>query len=132
MKLILDEPGSVRARSLWYEVDGAISTVALYAEARAAVAAARRAGRLDHVTHRAGVGSLHEVWAKIESVELTESLALRAGELAETHALRGYDAIHLSSAEAVLDEGDVMVVSDERLASAAASLGIEALIPAES
>jgi hypothetical protein len=29
----------------------------------------------------------------------------------------------------VLDEGDVMVVSDERLAGVAASIGIEALVP---
>jgi hypothetical protein len=40
-------------------------------------------------------------------------------------------AIHLASAEAILDDGDVMVVSDTRLAEAAASIGIEALVPAE-
>ena len=62
---------------------------------------------------------------------LTEELAGRAGELAEICALRGYDAIHLASAEAILDDGDVMVVSDARLAEAAASIGIEALVPAE-
>lgn len=65
------------------------------------------------------------------AADLDEFLALRAGELAEACALRGYDAIHLASAEAILDRGDVMVVSDERLAEAAASIGIEALIPVE-
>ena len=68
----------------------------------------------------------------MNGLELTESLARRAGELAAAHALRGYDAIHLASAEAILDDGDVMVVSDVRLAEAAASIGIEALVPAES
>jgi predicted nucleic acid-binding protein len=68
----------------------------------------------------------------MEGIALTESLAQRAGVLAEAHSLRGYDAIHLASAEAILDEGDVMVVSDARLAEAAASLGIEALVPADS
>lgn len=101
----------------------------LYAEARAAVAAARRTGRLNDLSHRAGVRGLHEVWARIESIEVTELLALRAGELAEAHALRGYDAIHLASAEAVLDDGDVLVVADHQLAEAAALLGIEAVIP---
>ena len=67
----------------------------------------------------------------MDGVELTETLARRAGELAGTHALRGYDAIHLASAEAILDDGDVMVVSDTRLAEAAASIGIEALVPTE-
>lgn len=65
------------------------------------------------------------------AADLDEFLALRAGELAEACALLGYDAIHLASAEAILDRGDVMVVSDERLAEAAASIGIEALIPVE-
>jgi hypothetical protein len=67
----------------------------------------------------------------VDGIELTEGLALRAGELAEQCAVRGYDAIHLASAEAILDEGDVMVVSDERLARAAASIGIEAVVPVE-
>lgn len=129
MKLILDEPGSTRARGLWYEAESCFSTVALYAEARAAIAAARRARRLHELAHRSSLQSLHHIWVRVRPIDLTERLALRAGELAEAHALRGYDAIHLASAEAVLDEGDVMVVSDERLAGAAASIGIEALIP---
>ena len=80
-----------------------------------------RSGRRDHRL-RSGT--------QVDGVDVTEALALRAGELAELCALRGYDAIHLASAEAILDEGDVMIVSDERLAQAAASIGIEALIPA--
>lgn len=61
----------------------------------------------------------------------SERSARRAGELADTWALRGYNAIHLASAEAILDEGDVMVVSDLHLAEAAASIGLEAVVPAE-
>jgi hypothetical protein len=81
--------------------------------------------------HDAAVLRRLDLWPELEGLELTESLAHRAGELAEQCALRGYDAIHLASAEAILDEGDVMVVSDGRLARAAASIGIDALIPAE-
>jgi len=44
---------------------------------------------------------------------------------------RGYDAIHLASAEAIADPDTVLVTADHDLASAAASLGIEALIPVE-
>lgn len=79
--------------------------------------------------HRAAVVELAALWRQIDAIDVTEALARRAGELAELCALRGYDAIHLASAEAILDEGDVMVVSDTRLAEAAASLGLEALIP---
>lgn len=73
---------------------------------------------------------LERLWEEMAGLALGERLARRAGELAELCALRGYDAIHLASAEAILDEGDVMVVSDTRLAEAAASIGLEALIPA--
>ena len=106
--------------------------MALLAEARAALGRARRLARLTDTEHVAAVRLLVDRWGEIEGLELTESLAHRAGELAEVCALRGYDAIHLASAEAILDDGDVMVVSDTRLAEAAASIGIEALVPAES
>lgn len=101
------------------------------AETRAALAAARRAGRIDDDELRSARHGLEALWTEIDGVDVTEELAQRAGELAEQCALRGYDAIHLASAEAILDEGDAMVVSDTRLAEAAASIGLEALIPAE-
>lgn len=68
------------------------------------------------------------MWRDLDVIDVIESLARRAGELAELCALRGYDAIHLASAEAILDDGDVMVVSDTRLAEAAATIGLEALV----
>lgn len=105
--------------------------MALIPETRAALAAARRSSRIDDAQLAEAVTDLGRLWQQIEGVEVTESLAQRAGALADLCALRGYDAIHLASAEAILDDGDVMVVSDTRLAEAAASIGIEALVPAE-
>ena len=69
--------------------------------------------------------------ALLRAINVGGTGKLPMSELVELCALRGYDAIHLASAEAILDDGDVMVVSDTRLAEAAASIGIEALIPAE-
>lgn len=109
-----------------------VASVALIAEARAAVAAARRSGRVDPLRYPTVLDDLTGLWRQIDGIVLTEDIAVRAGELADICALRGYDAIHLASAEAILDDGDVMVVSDVRLAEAAASIGIEALVPAES
>ena len=109
-----------------------MASVALLAEGGAAIAAAHRAGRIDHHGYDEALETFDRLWAEMDGLELTESLASRAAELAAVHALRGYDAIHLASAEAILDDGDVMVVSDTRLAEAAASIGIEALVPAES
>jgi predicted nucleic acid-binding protein len=103
--------------------------VALLAETHAGLAAAYRARRIDDDELRSAVGGLDALWREIDGLDVTERLARRAGELAQQWALRGYDAIHLASAEAILDDGDVMVVSDIRLAEAATSIGIEALIP---
>jgi predicted nucleic acid-binding protein len=108
-----------------------VTSVVLFAEASAGLAGARRGGRTAPAEHLASIRQLESLWHDVEAIDVTEPLARRAGELAELCALRGYDAIHLASAEAILDDGDVMVVSDTRLAEAAASLGIEALVPAE-
>jgi uncharacterized protein len=119
-------------QEVWDDADRRVASVALIAEARAALAAARRAQRLQPSDYGHAVEVLGGLWAEMDGLVLTEALALRAGELAEVFALRGYDAIHLASAEAILDPGSVMVVSDSRLAESAATLGIEALVPAES
>lgn len=74
---------------------------------------------------------MSDLWARIVSIDLGEPPARCAAELAEVCALRAHDVIHLASAEAILDEGDVMIVSDTRLAEAAASTGIEAVVPVE-
>lgn len=117
-------------RCLWHEAGARTASVALIAETWAALASARRSGRLDDVQHRVAVASLGRLWGQIIGIVLTEPLAHRAGELADAHALRGYDAIHLASAEAILDDHDVMIVADLRLAGAAKAIGIEALVPA--
>ena len=54
------------------------------------------------------------------------ALARRAGDLAEQHGLRGYDAVHLASAEAVADPDTVFVAADARLLDAAGALGVMA------
>ena len=118
-------------RLVWRESARRTASVALLAEARAGLAAANRDRRTTRIQHAGAVSELAQLWREVDGIELTEALAVRAGELADVHALRGYDAIHLASAEAILDEGDVMVVSDARLAEAAASLGLEAVVPAE-
>jgi predicted nucleic acid-binding protein len=50
---------------------------------------------------------------------LDAALAHAAGELAEQHALRGYDGVHLASAIAIEDPDLVMATWDRDLAAAA-------------
>jgi predicted nucleic acid-binding protein len=49
-------------------------------------------------------------------IGLDDALARTAGELAERHALRGYDAVHLASATAIDDPALVIATWDRDLA----------------
>jgi len=51
-------------------------------------------------------------------------LARSAGDLAQIHQLRGYDAAHLAAAMAALDSELVLVTGDSDLANAARAQGL--------
>jgi predicted nucleic acid-binding protein len=96
-----------------------VSSQLVYPEARAAVAAARRGDRIDTRTLRAAVRAIDDLCHELEVIGLDDTLARVAGELAERHALRGYDAVHLASATAIDDPGLVVATWDRDRASAA-------------
>ena len=58
-------------------------------------------------------------------VELTELVATRAGQLANQHALRGADAVHLASLLAVGATETLFAVWDERLRAGAKAAGVQ-------
>jgi len=120
----VDEPGSPAVEELWEEVDRRISSRLLYPEARAALAAAGRAGRVDVDALDAALAELDRLWSGTEDIELSPEIAARAGDLAQDLALRGGDAVHLATAEAVIDEDDVVACADVRLADCARALGL--------
>jgi predicted nucleic acid-binding protein len=93
-----------------------------YAEARAAFARSRREGGLTLAGLRAVVRNLDVEWGAYDVVEIHEPLVRRAAQLAERHALRGSDAIHLAAALEVRSaSADVEFASfDSRLNHAAA------------
>jgi uncharacterized protein len=65
----------------------------------------------------------------MDAIEVTAALAQSAGDLAEVHGLRGYDAVHLAAA--VLIAADVVVSADAELLRAAIASGL-AVIDARS
>lgn len=75
----------------------ATSSVA-YAEARASLARKHREGVFSDDELREAVAALEEDWQIFETLAATENATRLAGNLAEEHALRGFDAIHLASA----------------------------------
>jgi uncharacterized protein len=122
--LIVEEPGTPLAARLWDEADRVASSRLVYAEARAALAQAKRAGRLDASGLRAAVAGLDTLVDGLDLVEVSTAVVWRAGELAERVALRGYDAVHLGSAEALADPDLVVASGDRALLRAAGERGL--------
>jgi uncharacterized protein len=126
VKLFIAEEGSSAAAIAWMEAEAITSSVLTYVEARAALAAARRGGRLTPDRLTAAKVRFEERWEEVEDVAATTEIVRRAGDLAEHHSLRGYDALHLSSA---LDaDTDTFVTADQRLARAARAEGLHVSI----
>lgn len=122
--LLVAEPGSVRAAKLWNGADRAVGIRLLYPEGRAALAQARRLGRLTVRQLRTAVRELEARYEELDLVELDDSLARRAAQLAELHGLGGYDAVHLAAADRLRDPDLVVVAGDRPLLAAATTEGI--------
>jgi uncharacterized protein len=128
IKLIVVEDGSDVAAELWDSYQAASSVLA-YPEARAALAAARRARRLSARAHARAVAELDALSAELVIVGFDAALARRAGELADERALRGYDAVHLASALALGPGDTILATWDRDLGNAAIGAGL-AIAPA--
>jgi predicted nucleic acid-binding protein len=103
----------------------------LYPEARAAAAAIDRAGGTRTRRLPATVEEIEALHADLEVIALDDVLARAAGDLAERHALRGYDAVHLASALAIDVPDDLVIATwDADLAAAAVAEG-RMVVPAQ-
>jgi uncharacterized protein len=123
VKLVVAEYGSDVADELWAAATLRIASQLVYPEARAALAAVERGGRIDRLGLRRAVADLDEATASISLVGVDETLAREAGRLAEEHALRGYDAVHLATAVGGRDRELLIVTWDHDLAGAALRCG---------
>lgn len=127
VKLYVREGGSLVIRRQAGKADAIATSVVAYAEARAAFARLRREKPRSGKRHRERVGQLDRDWDRYVLVELSAAVARSAGELADTHGLRGFDAIHLASALWLKSaySGDLAFAAfDRKLTAAAASAGL--------
>jgi uncharacterized protein len=111
------------ADELWAAADVRVASRLVHPEARAALAAAGRAGRISRPALRRTVRELEAATAAMLLVGVDDVLAREAGALAERHELRGYDAVHLATALASSGSELVMVTWDRELAHAALACG---------
>ena len=122
--LLIAETGSARAASLWDSADRIVSVRLIYPETRAALAQAKRLGRLTARQLRDAATGFDSIFEEIDIVEVDDALARRAGELAEVRQLRGYDAVHLAAADRVRDPNVVVIAGDGALLDAATAEGM--------
>jgi predicted nucleic acid-binding protein len=122
--LLIDEPGTDAAGTAWDLAENVISVRLIYAEARAALAQAARVGRITSANHDRAVRGLDELVEQMEFVEVDDALVRLSGDLAQDHALRGYDAVHLASALRVGSPDVVLVAGDGSLLAAAGAEGL--------
>ncbi len=112
------------AAELWNSAHPAASSILVYPEGRAALAAARRLDRLGADEHRKALKDFEELHAELATVGVDQELAIRAGEYAEDLSLRGYDSVHLATALELGDDEVVLVTWDRNLARAAEEVGL--------
>ena len=105
------------------ESSEAVSTsLVAYAEARAAFARRQREGVFAVRGYRRLISVFDEDWENYLALAVTREIVKEAGRLAEKHGLRGFNAIHLSSAISLRsDLGSPLLFScaDEKLQRAA-------------
>jgi uncharacterized protein len=119
---VVIEDGSDLVAELWDTRLRVASSILSYPEGRAALAAARRAGRLTAGGYRRALEDLEAAQSELLLVGIDPPLARGAGELADALGLRGYDAVHLASSLA-LGADTTIVTWDEDLRRAAAQCG---------
>ena len=124
VKLLIDEIGSDDAEALWNDPGPTAASRLVVPEVGAALAAARRAGRLDEAAHRSAQREWTSYRAEVDFIELTSRLADRAAVLAVKHDLSGADAVHLATALEVRGRSMIVASWDRRLAFAAVAEGI--------
>jgi predicted nucleic acid-binding protein len=129
LPLVVAEPGSPVCARLWLACDRRASSLLVVAEAAAALAQARRLGRLTEAEH---VGAAALLDRRLEELDLlwpTRELVDEAAGLAVAHGLRGYDAVHTASALALKADGLVAVSGDQALLGAWVELGLDTADP---
>lgn len=123
MKLFVED-GSDLAAELWGGAYPAASSILAYPEARAALSAARRLGRLGAEEHRKALAGFEDLYLELATVGVDQELAVRAGAYAEDLGLRGYDSVHLATALELADDEVVLVTWDRDLARAGERVGL--------
>jgi len=105
------------------DANGIVTVAISRVEVFAALAAARRDGRLDAASYDQAKTEAHNLLATIGILDVDTPLLENASELAESRALRAYDAVQLSALLTVENQELVFACWDDDLRAAAVAEG---------
>jgi predicted nucleic acid-binding protein len=128
VKLYVREKDSEKVRERVRAAEAVATSVLAYAEARAAFARKLREKGITEEAHKAIKGTLDRDWPSYFVMNVSAGTARAAGDLAEKHGLRGFDALHLASAVEIRAAGASGLrfsTADARLRTAARAEGFE-------
>jgi uncharacterized protein len=97
VKLYVEESGSDEVRKLVDRATQIVASVVAYPEARSALARRRREGGLSAAEYRAAGAAFERDWRRVVRLSVTEERYRAAASLAERHALKALDSLHLAS-----------------------------------
>jgi len=129
VKQYLAEAGSSEVHRIMADSAAVGTSLVSRAEVAAAIARSVRAGGIPRAAGEKALQALSAQWVDLMALPVSAPLVARAGELAWTYGLRGYDAIHLSSAllwQEDLGEPVVVATFNRELGEATKQAGMQA------
>ena len=126
-KKYVKEPGLSELIRLWKDSTALFTSAVTYAEMMASFHRKQRKVTLPEKTFRRMIASFRRDWQGLFRVEVSERLHDSIDRLVSEYTLRGFDAIHLSSAILMHDrlrQDFVFARSDQQLLQAARREGL--------
>jgi len=129
VKLYMSEAHSAVVKKWVAEAEIVATCRVAYPETISALSRRFREGDLTKKEYEMLINKFSAEWSRFISLDFDE---LEAGSLAKKYGLRGFDAVHLSSAKLLKAQNDISLSFssfDETLNKAAGGEGIEVLSP---
>ncbi len=121
VKLLVAEDGSDAVRAAAERAPALATSHLTWVEIHSALARMLAGGRLTRRVHARQLEAFGALWEDLVVVPADQPLVEHAAQLAQRHALRGFDALQLAAALELLPAGEVSFACwDERLNLAAA------------
>jgi predicted nucleic acid-binding protein len=109
VKLYVEETASADVEGLVGSAEVTGTSLIAYAEARAAFARRFRENAFSSKDYNRLRSQFESDWKNFLSIHVNLEIVRMAGDLAEKHGLRGFDAVHLASAVTLREKLDLPV-----------------------